>query len=139
MALRITISGVEEVQSALTQFGSDLHDKFGGLVYGTAVNIAGYAKDAAPVLKKPIRIKGELYSGGRLRQSIHASTGDDPLHASADADVTYAAPVEFGHRTSSGSTVSAQPFMTPAMEQGEEEFNEAAQDLINTAISEAQK
>ena len=41
--------------------------------------------------------------------------------------------------TSRGTFVPAQPFMRPAMEQGQEEFDEGAQQLINDAISGAQK
>ena len=59
-ALRISISGVDEVQAALTQFGEDLHDRFGALVYATGMNIAGYAKDYCPVLKRPVKVHGAL-------------------------------------------------------------------------------
>lgn len=52
---------------------------------------------------------------GRLRDSIHSVPTETGAYIEASAP--YAAPVNFGHITASGSFVKANPFFTNAVEQ----------------------
>lgn len=63
-----------------------------------------------PVLKKPRRINGALYSGGRLRQSISVQKIGEGWFR-VGTNVEYAIWVEFGTRR-----MAARPFLRPALE-----------------------
>lgn len=121
--LTATIDGLPELLASMDQFDEDVAEAIDKQVAIAAINIQGRAKDRAPVLKVPRRIKGALYSGGRLRKSINVyHNTEGPASAEVRAEVDYAAPVEFGHKTSAGTFVPAQPFMTPSLEEESPKF-----------------
>ena len=68
-----------------------------------------YAKAACPVRT------------GNLRNSITHQQYDDHTEV-IGTNVEYAPPVELGHRTRSGSTVAAKPFLRPAAENHTDEY-----------------
>lgn len=70
-----------------------------------------YAKKACPV------------DTGRLRNSITHQQYDDHTEV-IGSNVEYAPPVELGHKTVSGSTVAAKPFLRPAAENHTGEYSE---------------
>ena len=67
-----------------------------------AERIADYARMSAPVRT------------GRLRNSIQSAPNENG--ATVEATVPYAAPVNYGHVTASGSFVPANPFFTNAID-----------------------
>jgi phage gpG-like protein len=78
-------------------------------VYATVVEVEREAKLLCPV------------DTGRLRASIHGQmTG--PAQGVVGTNVTYAAPVEYGHVTPNGGYVAGRPYLTPAIEAGRERF-----------------
>jgi phage gpG-like protein len=135
-----TIDGLPELLASIDQFGEDVAECIDKQVAIAAINIQGAAKYRAPVLKVPRRIKGALYSGGRLRKSINVyHNTEGPASAEVRAEVDYAAPVEFGHRTSAGTFVPAQPFMTPAVEGEGPRFWDRLTAALNEVIGGAGK
>lgn len=130
-----TIDGLPELLASMDQFDEDVADAIDKQVAIAAINIQGAAKNRAPVLKVPRRIKGALYSGGRLRKSINVYyRTEGPATAEVRAEVDYAAPVEFGHRTSAGTFVPAQPFMTPSVEEESPKFWDRLSEALNEVI-----
>ncbi|MFA5313220.1 MAG: HK97-gp10 family putative phage morphogenesis protein [Methanomassiliicoccales archaeon] len=78
--------------------------------YG-AYNIDKGAKERCPTRKKAIRINGQLYSGGRLKSSIHPSFYKAQFKVTVGTNVTYGPYVEYGT-----VKMRAQPFLNPAFE-----------------------
>jgi hypothetical protein len=151
MALRLSckITGVDTAIKKLQNFGQAVDLKAKRRVNGTAIDIAGYAKERCPVLKKPRKVNGQRYSGGHLRSTIHATVDpDNPLTATTIAggqtpdgtDVKYAPWVENGHDVKRGGRVvghaPAQPFMGPAAQRGSQEFPDKLKKDVQDAIDE---
>lgn len=136
--LTATIDGLPELLASMDQFDEDVAEAIDKQVAIAAINIQGRAKDRAPVLKVPRRIKGALYSGGRLRKSINVyHNTEGPASAEVRAEVDYAAPVEFGHKTSAGTFVPAQPFLFPALEEESPKFWDRLTSALGEVIGRA--
>jgi hypothetical protein len=129
------IKGAVMVMERLREIGIDITDETDRNIATAAVNMEGRAKSLAPVRKKPVRIRGALYSGGRLRQSIHKQLNyDGPLSAAVIASVRYAWPVEMGHKVPGGGFVPAQPFMRPAAEEEQVAFMKRQEAIVRKAV-----
>lgn len=75
------------------------------LLEGCALHVMNRAKIAVPVLT------------GNLKRSIqYAPKPPAKGYVHVGTNVEYAPPIEFGHRTKSGSHVSARPFLRPALD-----------------------
>ena len=102
------IEGMDALIKRLNNIGANADKAVDEALFGAAIDGARVAKTLAPVRT------------GALRRSIRAErkspeNGRPAMAAGGSAFlVTYARPVEFGHRTRSGSRVPAQPYMRPA-------------------------
>lgn len=103
----------DELRRAATQ----LEERASQVVRKAALDTVADAKQLAPV------------DTGALRNSISMNGRAGDLRAEAVATVNYAAPVEYGHITASGSFVPPQPYMGPAMERNAPGFYEAIAEL----------
>lgn len=67
---------------------------------------------------------------GNLQGSVTTDVRPGDLVGVVEATADYAVPVEFGHRTRSGTQVPPQPFMRPAQDRNTEPFMQALGQLI---------
>lgn len=138
--LTASIEGLPELLASFDEFDQEATEIVGKNVAIAATNIEGGAKTRAPVLKVPRMVNGALYSGGRLRQSIHKYFDTDgPGTAEVRVEVDYAAPVELGHRTSAGTFVPGQPFLFPALEEERPKFYERLSKDLSDLIERRKK
>lgn len=112
-----------KVRVLLEKLPAEVMDAVWDDVQEGGFNVERGAKNRCPVLKVPRRIVtserdpppdhsvGQLYFGGRLRSSIHASFYPKERRTSVGTNVYYGPYVEFGT-----VKMKAQPFLHPALE-----------------------
>lgn len=92
------------------QFLKKLEEKIPVALEACGLQAEKYAKQLCPV------------DTGRLRNSItHTVLGEEQA-VYIGTNVEYAAPVEIGHITASGSYVSPKPFLKPALENNRDKY-----------------
>lgn len=110
MGMNIAVFGIDEIQkqlgSGLIQFANQVDRE----IQYAGIACQKYAKQLCPV------------DTGRLRSSIqYVNTGFQ--QCIVDTDVTYAAPIEFGHVTRNHSSyVAPHPFLRPGYEKAKVEL-----------------
>lgn len=118
-SITIQIDGMELLGRDLDKYVQDLRREANDRTQEAGINTQAEAKKAAPV-GTPESTGIPNYHGGRLRSSIQYKPGI--LSAEVGSDVEYAAPVEEGHITRSGSHVPARPFLFPAFEREKQKY-----------------
>ena len=114
-ALTVTLKGMDELMQVLGLTEEQIRAQVDQAIQNAGIETEAGAKQAAPV------------DTGRLRSSIQYTP--DTLACTVGTDVEYAAPVEQGHVTHSGSHVAAQPFLYPAFEVASQHLQEALKEL----------
>lgn len=109
--ISIEMTGIKEVQQLLKDIPIQAIDAVWDDVQEGGLNVESGAKERCPTLKVPRRINGQLYSGGRLKSSIHTSIYPDERKVTVGTDVYYGPYVENGT-----VNMRAQPFLYPAFE-----------------------
>ena len=109
--IKVEIAGERELQRMLGDLSGKVMTFVWDDVQEAGLNIESEAKRRCPVRKVPVRVNGQLYSGGRLRSSIHASIDADKRTVRVGTNVHYAPYVEYGT-----VKMRAQPFLNPALE-----------------------
>ena len=105
MSLQVDLEGVNELRSLADDMPANLQAKVMGVMMDWAEQAVNFAKSMVPVRT------------GRLQESIHSESGDEPMSlklvadAQADNGEYYGPFVEFGT-----SRMPAQPFLRPAVE-----------------------
>jgi len=111
MSISIEMQGTQALKAFLERAPKAVKDAVWGEMYTSGLIIEGGAKERCPVRKIPIRINGQLYSGGRLRTSIVAISDRSEFWVKVCVPVKYGIYVELGTRK-----MTAQPFLYPAFE-----------------------
>ena len=137
---------MEVVFNHFPQIGSQLYDALGKVVRKTAFDIRAAAANNAPVdtgfLRNSIYFKTVSESsygagGGAPTKDAYllpeVKTPSDSMTAYAAVGANYAAYVNYGHHTRSGSYVPAQPFWEPAIDAVQPSF-EAALGAIESQL-----
>lgn len=110
MSLTVAVFGIAETQASLRANMAGLQKRIDAEIQYAGISCQKYAKQLCPV------------DTGRLRSSIqYVNTGQGSCIV--DTDVTYAAPVEFGHVVRGGhGYVSPRPFLRPGFEKARVEL-----------------
>ncbi len=101
----------DKVREELDSLPAEVMDAAWDELVAGGLNVESGAKKRCPVRKVPVRINGQLYSGGRLRSSIHTIEKKDERTVSVGTNVHYGPYVEHGT-----VRMKAQPFLNPALE-----------------------
>ncbi len=115
--MKIEVNGTQSLIDDLLNYGHNLDDDIGEVVEETAYKVQANAKLNAPV------------ETGHLKRNIKVDISPDKKKASVyvdKEDVEYVEHVEYGTRYQ-----HAQPFLFPAGEQEQNNFDEAIKRKVN--------
>lgn len=127
--IKVKISGTKELQDSLKSMPTRVMGAVWDDVQEAGLNVESGAKKRCPVRKVPVRINGQLYSGGRLRSSIHASFHPKERRTSVGTNVYYGPYVEYGT-----VKMKAQPFLHPALEAEQGPLMKRIEETIQKAL-----
>lgn len=112
------MSDLARYATDLETAADNLHERASHAVRKAALATMADAQTLAPV------------DTGNLKGSITTDVAPGDLVGVVEATADYAAYVEFGHRTHSGTQVPPQPFMRPAQDRNTEPFMQALAQLV---------
>lgn len=118
--IKVTVTGQEKLARHLAKLERDIRS-------GAAKALAEGAEAIAQSARE--RVAAQTDGTGELEDSIRVVTSSDGLSARVEATAPHAAHVEYG-------TVdqSAQPFLTPAVEENRDAIVDGVRDAVRDAV-----
>ena len=136
--ITIKLVGEKEFQIDLNHLKKKIRKDVGVLTKGTGVKIADQSKKNLTVNRSVVT--------GTLRRSMTSEYHEARIYSEAGTNVSYAPPVEFGHRQTPGryvhairrrlkaARVAAKPFLTPAYKRYEPVYYRGLMMLLKGAF-----